>query len=366
MGISMQEVDRRLHMFDFTPSARNDLTSFCTTLKSALPEIIEEFYTRQLANKEIAAIISPPETLARLRVAMSNFITTLFAANYDETYINGRLLIGKVHKRLNITPKLYMSGISTLQNVLDRNIDALSSTDSKAQNIKAALHKAMLFDSELVFESYIDSYQEEMEQARAEVNHYAASLEIKVEALTRQLYEQSIHDALTGLYNRAAFNEHLERELKVAQRYQLPLCLAYLDLNGFKGVNDTYGHEAGDAVLQQVGASMFSITRSVDVACRYGGDEFCIIMPRCNLENAQAPLQRLMEHFDAACSHNVTFSIGVVQSGPSDFKDATILISEADTLMYTAKARAHEDPGHHLCTTEHLLDSTEHLRGTAS
>lgn len=348
-GISMQEIDRRLHLFDFTESDQSDLSSFLPVLEDALPDILDAFYSKQLQNREIAVIIGAPKVLSRLRMAMSNFLTTLFTANYDETYINSRLHIGRVHKKLDITPKLYMYGISTLQCVLDQYIDKLCPLDSNSENIKAAFHKALLFDSQLVFDAYIGGYQEEMESARAEVDRYASSLEIKVDVLTRQLHEESLHDALTCLYNRRTFNEYLQRELDTAKRYSLPVCLVYLDLNGFKKVNDTLGHDAGDYVLQQVGKSLNSIVRTVDIACRYGGDEFCIIMPRCNLDNVQIPIRRLIDDFDAGENHGVTFSIGVVETGPDNVMGAIDLIKKADGLMYEAKELSHKKPGHHIC-----------------
>jgi len=278
------------------------------------------------------------------------YITTLFKADFNESYINGRLRIGKIHKELSVTPRLYMSGIANLQTVLDRHIEAMSGDGTDGEAVKDALHKALLFDTQLVFDAYIDTYQQEMEQARAEVDRYASSLELRVETLTRQLHEQSIRDSLTGLYNRRTFHSTLEHELNVARRFELPLCLVYFDINRFKAVNDSHGHEAGDAVLRQVGESLHSVTRSVDIGCRYGGDEFCIIMPRCEIDNAIAPLQRLIERFDSVCQHDVTFSVGVVQSGPTDFEDAQALINQADARMYAAKAKAHESPGHHMRT----------------
>ncbi len=350
LGLSQQEIDRRLHAFDFTSTTQANLSSFLGPLEAGLQDIVDDFYALQLKDKEISAIIGAPDTLARLRAAMLNYVTTLFKAEFDDSYINGRLRIGKVHKQLSITPRLYMAGISNLQTVLDRHIEAATEDGMDSATIKDALHKALLFDTQLVFDAYIDSYQQEMEQARAEVNRYASSLELRVETLTRQLHEQSIRDALTGLYNRRTFHRTLDHELNVARRFGLALCLVYFDLNRFKAVNDTHGHEAGDTVLRQVGEPMLSVTRSVDIGCRYGGDEFCIIMPRCEINNAVAPLQRLIKRFDSVCQHDVTFSIGVVQCGPADFEDAQTLINEADTRMYAAKAEAHETPGHQMRT----------------
>lgn len=348
MGLSMREIDRRLHMFNFTETDRALLRNCADRLGTSITSVVDTFYEHQLADPEIAAMIGEPGTFRRLRAAMERFIKSLFRAEYDKHYVNSRLRIGSVHKTLNVTPKLYMSAVAMLQNVLDEAVDTHFEKDTNRRAVKAALHKALLFDSQLVFDAYIDSYQQDMEDARAEVNRYASHLKIKVEALTRQLHEQSIRDSLTGLYNRQTFLEYLQRELGVAERYRLPLCLAYFDLNGFKQVNDNHGHEAGDEVLRQVGRSLLAITRSVDIGSRYGGDEFCIIMPRCDLEGMRGPLQRLVTSFDSEKTHDVTFSVGVVQIGPEEFMDAETLINEADTLMYRAKERSRQNPGHHV------------------
>jgi diguanylate cyclase len=169
-----------------------------------------------------------------------------------------------------------------------------------------------------------------------------------VESLSRQLHEISTKDALTGIYNRGALFDLLERECRVAARYKLPLTILYMDLNGFKPINDTHGHDAGDRVLRQVGESLLAITRAVDVPARYGGDEFCVVMPRTTLKLAEIPIRRLMEDFKKRRDYPVTFSIGLVQTGPEDVEDVHDLIKLADDSMYAAKARARADGNFHV------------------
>lgn len=133
----------------------------------------------------------------------------------------------------------------------------------------------------------------------------------------------------------------------MAERHKLSFVLAYIDLNNFKIVNDLHGHHVGDEVLGKLGQSLLSVTRSVDVPARYGGDEFCIIMPRTTLNEVSVPLRRLCRNFEARCSYPVTLSIGVVQVGPTHFKEPEELIQNADAMMYEAKQKAHRDGGHH-------------------
>ncbi len=349
MGINKEDLERRRHAFDISESDLERLRTFSLILEPELERIIIDFYKLQMADSDIAKMIGAPEVLANLHVHMQLFLSRLFKATYDTDYINSRLRIGQVHKTLGVTPKLYMSAISSLQQLVDENIKNLCANENEVESILKVFHKALLFDCQFVFEAYIHSYQLDMEEAYGEINEYAAHMEIKVEALTRKLHDESLRDSLTSIFNRRALIDYLDRELEIAKRYELPLCFVYFDLNCFKPVNDTHGHETGDNVLRQVGQSLRKIIRNVDIPARFGGDEFCLIMPRCDIENARKPIDRLIKDFDHHCSFDVTFSIGVVQTGPEVYEDINALIKRADGLMYEAKAVSHKESGHQVC-----------------
>jgi diguanylate cyclase (GGDEF)-like protein len=101
--------------------------------------------------------------------------------------------------------------------------------------------------------------------------------------LSEALRIQAMRDVLTGLFNRRYMEETLERELRRAVREQGPLGIIMLDLDHFKQLNDTFGHEAGDTVLRALGHCMQELTRGYDIACRYGGEEFTLILPAAPL-----------------------------------------------------------------------------------
>lgn len=347
MGLNEREIARRLHLIDFTDDDLAHVKSAAPIIEAALDGIIQDFYQVQLDDSEIAAIIGDIDTLKRLHSHMRGYVRLLFRADFNEDYANNRLRIGKVHKRLSVTPKLYMIAMSTLQAILDQVIDDVM---EEADAVKEAVHKIMLFDAQLVFEAYIDGFLVEMETAREEVEKYASGLGVRVESLTRHMHDIATKDALTGLYNRRAFYDYLARECGVAERHKLPLSLLYIDLNGFKPVNDTHGHDAGDQVLRQVGESLIAVTRSVDIAARYGGDEFCVVLPRTAMDGAELLIERLVADFDERCTYPVTFSIGVVQSGPDAVDDPSDMITKADVKMYVAKARSKRDVGHQVET----------------
>lgn len=347
MKISERDIGQRMHMFDFTDDDISSLVSCAPFIRNNLEAIVDEFYESQLSVSEIAMIIGDADTLGRLKMIMSRYIPDLFSGHYDESYVNSRLRIGKVHKRLSVSPKLYMASLSSLQTILDGYLDRFNteSGDVDGEKIKEALHKILLFDAQLIFDAYIDTFMTEVDSAKIEVERYASKLEVKVAVLTRQLHDFSTKDSLTDLYNQRAFQDFLKRECAVAERHTLPLCLIYFDLNGFKGLNDTRGHLAGDSLLKEVGAAMYEALRTVDIPCRYGGDEFCIIMPRTDVDQATIACERLIEIFTAQRSFDISFSLGIAQTGPGDVATPEDLVRAADGLMYEAKLKSKTSPG---------------------
>ncbi|HEY9163932.1 MAG TPA: GGDEF domain-containing protein, partial [Magnetovibrio sp.] len=219
---------------------------------------------------------------------------------------------------------------------------------SSCDGQRTAIRKLLMFDMQLVFDTYISTLVAEVETAKTELEEYAQGLETVVAERTNQLQEMATRDALTGLFNQRGFHEHLRREAAVAERGGSVLSLLYFDLNGFKKLNDTKGHKEGDKLLTWVGKATQSAVRDVDFGCRYGGDEFCIIMPRTTVEQASAVYDRLIATYDAGETYGVTFSAGLAHMGPNTFPHPDSLIKIADTTMYKAKAKAKKKPGHYL------------------
>jgi diguanylate cyclase (GGDEF)-like protein len=145
------------------------------------------------------------------------------------------------------------------------------------------------------------------------------------------LRAQATTDVLTGLPNRRGWEHSLEREFARAMRRRSPLCVAVLDLDNFKALNDASGHLAGDRVLRTAAATWLELLRDTDVLARYGGDEFALILPDCAPAKATEIIDRL------SCStEGSTCSVGVAWAGESD--DAHALIGRADRALYEAKA----------------------------
>lgn len=162
------------------------------------------------------------------------------------------------------------------------------------------------------------------------------------------LYVQSIHDYLTGLYNRRYMSELLEKELHRMARKKQPAGIIIIDIDRFKGFNDRYGHEAGDMVLREFSLFLRRNIREEDFACRYGGDEFVIILPETALENARQRAEQLRQgvknlniQFRGDTLDAVTLSLGV-SVYPNHGLTAEMLLRTADAALYRAKAEGRD------------------------
>jgi diguanylate cyclase (GGDEF)-like protein/PAS domain S-box-containing protein len=160
----------------------------------------------------------------------------------------------------------------------------------------------------------------------------------------RELEHRANHDALTGLVNRRRLRELLEHALTEHARTGVPVALLYIDLDGFKGVNDEHGHEAGDRVLVEVARRLQAGLRQGDTVARMGGDEFVALLPGCDAANARALVEalhgQLLMPFDVGGTYRpLAASIGAAAC-PEDTDHAERLIDRADAAMFAAK-RAH-------------------------
>jgi diguanylate cyclase (GGDEF)-like protein len=161
--------------------------------------------------------------------------------------------------------------------------------------------------------------------------------------LRETLRQQSVRDPLTGLYNRRFLEETLDRELARLERKNLPLSLIMIDVDNFKNFNDTFGHEAGDAVLRDLGGVLQRHVRGGDIACRYGGEEFTIVLPEASLEIGRQRAEMLREAarelrlvHDGKSLGAVTLSLGVA-CFPEHGRRREHLLQVADAALYEAK-----------------------------
>jgi diguanylate cyclase (GGDEF)-like protein/PAS domain S-box-containing protein len=165
----------------------------------------------------------------------------------------------------------------------------------------------------------------------------------QIQSLQTELREQAIRDPLTGLYNRRYLDETLKRELARAVRENYPISFVMIDIDYFKKINDAFGHDTGDVVLRKLAAQLLSQTRVVDIACRYGGEEFLIILPNVTVAKTLEIAERWRKSFMGFTmplghsSIQTTISCGI-SVFPLDGNTGEELISNADKAMYQAKA----------------------------
>jgi diguanylate cyclase (GGDEF)-like protein len=188
----------------------------------------------------------------------------------------------------------------------------------------------------------------ELYQQRKLIEKFYSNLEQIVEERTAELKEANATitrlaatDELTGLANRRSFNESLTASLSAARRHNLPLSLIMIDLDHFKMINDTLGHSQGDLILQAFAELLNQLIRTEDVAARWGGEEFTIILPHTDSEAAAALAERIRIAFEQHSIGNIPIdlsaSFGVVELSEDD--DVELLIRRADDAMYCAKAQ---------------------------
>lgn len=170
-----------------------------------------------------------------------------------------------------------------------------------------------------------------------------AQLKKQVKEAYNRMVDMSIRDELTGLFNRRYFIGVIEAEVARSQRYKTDLVLCLLDIDHFKYVNDTHGHPAGDKVLAKIGQLLKDSIRDNDIACRYGGEEFAILLPHTNMEEASIMSERFRELIASYdFTHNsvhmsVTVSIGMSQYISGKESSYSLLIEQADKALYQAK-----------------------------
>lgn len=165
---------------------------------------------------------------------------------------------------------------------------------------------------------------------------------VRMSMLLQMLAQRAQIDGLTGLYNRAHFDARWREEVSGCMRHNRPLSLAVMDADRFKSINDAYGHPAGDAVLRGIARTLVHEIRTSDIACRFGGEEFCVIMPDTTAADAQSVCERVRAAvgsivWPAHPERQVTVSCGLVGTDGSRWQDPMAWLEMADKNLYRAK-----------------------------
>jgi two-component system, cell cycle response regulator len=234
--------------------------------------------------------------------------------------------------------------------LLDINLPDLSGIEVMRQIVKTTRTIVLLITGDNVHHSYESTVQEgaadfivkpvrlaELAMRIKQAREVRSLTEAK-ERLIADLERMAIRDELTGLFNYRHFQDQFKAEALRALRYQRPLSLIVLDIDHFKAVNDMLGHVAGDRVLAAIGEILTTKIRATDKGFRYGGEEFAVIMPETQRDQAIAIAERIRQAIEEAQltpGQSVTVSAGVAEYRTTE--DADALLRRTDTAMYAAK-----------------------------
>lgn len=231
----------------------------------------------------------------------------------------------------------------------------LETTTIHADAVESLLHEAnKQLQAEIIerrrTEVALKAAQTELQSLLTIVTRDKTDLEILLQMTTEHgdmvenlLYDQCIRDPLTNLFNRRYLEASLKREIYSAKRLAQPLAIVTIDIDHFKRYNDTFGHDAGDAVLQKISSFLQKNIRPSDIACRYGGEEFVLIFPKTSLKDVRQIAENLrqgvkslqLEHLYHPINA-IAISLGVA-CFPEHGKTISALLQAADMALYRAK-----------------------------
>jgi diguanylate cyclase (GGDEF)-like protein/PAS domain S-box-containing protein len=244
----------------------------------------------------------------------------------------------------NLATKTLRMGTTTIFGSLDEVTDAKPTDVSFQSGISAPIRKYGVFQAVSTEENaFID---EDVRLLELLLGHTSQAIE-RVR-LQEQLREQATRDPLTNVYNRRYFNQAIEQEIGRSKRYDHPIGFLMIDIDKFKEINDRYGHQVGDKVLQEMAKLLQEQVRESDVVVRYGGDEFLLLLIETDGET-ETVQERILEEVTQRNKINlifdfpVTLSIGSAHWSPGDERTVEEILAEADDKMYVEKQRHAEE-----------------------
>ncbi len=346
LGVTPTDLRERKQLLGIDSDVEAALARMKPLVEPGIDEVIEAFYERQLSVPAIRAMIGDKDTLIHLKRAMRRYVLELFCGDYGEDYAAKRLRVGRIHGRIGISSKYYVGAITLLMAVLRDHLRRQDPT-APVEHLKLIL----LFDLELTFDTYVHGLFGQVEATNEVLTAYSHELEELVRERTARIEMLSRTDQITGLNNRRQFTAALERECSTAKRRNVPLALLFADLDGFKAINDLEGHATGDAYLAIAGQVIHRAASSPELTFRFGGDEFCVLLPDAGEETANHLAQQLQTELLRATEGKLKFSIGCAVSAPGAFLEPEELLRHADQAMYSEKKTRRPKKSHQRSAT---------------
>ena len=294
----------------------------------------------------------------------------------NKTFSNHNSLIGLVNQGDKSLSFIDISDRSKFRTVFDREIDFTVNV----KNLKSTIIFPIVNQDETsennneVLGAVFISRKKKIEfndehKNLANVLIQQASKAITYSSNLKRISELAIKDGLSGLYNHRHFKEMLSNFVARALRYSEDLSVVIIDIDNFKMINDDHGHQAGDAIISETGVLIANSIREIDIAARYGGDEFAIVLPKTNESGALFVAEKIVKKIESSKilnsdKINITLSIGI-SSFPKNAMTLDGLIEKADIALYEAKSRGRNQIIH-FNDIDETLNLSEHKNQTES
>jgi len=230
-----------------------------------------------------------------------------------------------------------------IDSVAEKTIEVLSIFDLDPGSMKP--YSELLIEANEELGRMNRSYEQIVLQLRKEKER-AEALAKELQEANERLRDLAFKDGLTGLYNHRYFQELMDREIHRSTRYNRPISLIMIDIDHFKQINDTFGHQRGDQVLKQIGRIITNTIRTSDIASRYGGEEFAVVLPETELKGAAVLAERIRKNIESCpfdlngTKTKITVSIGATTYLPGKKKiKKSKIIDAADRALYNSKEK---------------------------
>lgn len=311
-GIDAAEIRRRLSLFSLGPEMDGAIERAQGAIRPHLDGIVDAFYAYLGGVPELAFLLADGERTTRLRLTQRSYLETLGSARETLGYFESRLRIGRAHERVGLAPSYYLGAYARLLLLIGEQLASRPSPSDVSETC-LVVQRIFWLDADLAMMAYHGT------------RHDAVVDSVR-------------HDPLTGVASRGFLMARLAEECGRAERFSRPFAVVFVDLDGFKIVNDEAGHDAGDRILAAVGDCIRRGVRPSDVVGRYGGDEFVIGVVEGNVDTACDVAERVSAQIATRLAgepRRPTASFGVATRRSGEAADT--LVHRADIAMYAAK-----------------------------